>query len=126
MSFPTHSSSSESSENFERSELEAVLETRRELGAELEPALVDSFAERIERVVEARVRAQYEVELERAEAARHGRGSQLALAIVSVTMAIPLTAIAVSFAGLPGMLAVWVGIVLVNFAMAMQRGRGNT
>lgn len=101
-----------------------MLETRRELGAEMEPALVDSFAERIEQVVEARVRAQYEVELKRAEVARSGRGSQLALAIVSVTMAIPLTAISVSMAGLPGMLAVWVGIVLVNFAMAVHRGRG--
>ncbi len=43
------------------------------------------------------------------------------LAIVSIALAIPLTAISSSIAGLPGLLAVWVGIVLVNFIYARSR-----
>ncbi|HEY0775954.1 MAG TPA: hypothetical protein VGD51_17850 [Nocardioidaceae bacterium] len=38
---------------LEREELEATLEVRRELGPSYEPALVDSFVDRIERAVEA-------------------------------------------------------------------------
>jgi hypothetical protein len=41
-------------EELERSEVEAVLETRRELGPSYDAALVDSFADRIERAVEKR------------------------------------------------------------------------
>ena len=43
------------------------------------------------------------------------------LAIVSIALGIPLTAIASGTAGLPGLLVAWVGIVLVNIVYA--RGR---
>ncbi|MCC6495472.1 MAG: hypothetical protein IT193_04355 [Propionibacteriaceae bacterium] len=38
-----------------------------------------------------------------------------ALAIVSMALGVPLTAISLSMAGLPGLLLVWVGIVLINY-----------
>jgi hypothetical protein len=37
------------------------------------------------------------------------------LAIVSIALGIPLTAIASGTAGLPGLIVAWIGIVLVNF-----------
>ncbi len=43
------------------------------------------------------------------------------LALVSVALGIPLTAISSATAGLPGLLVVWTGIVLVNFFYARSR-----
>lgn len=43
------------------------------------------------------------------------------LAIVSIALGIPLTAIASGTAGLPGLLVAWIGIVLVNIVYG--RGR---
>ncbi len=43
------------------------------------------------------------------------------LAIVSVALGIPLTAISSTTVGLPGPLVVWTGIVLVNFFYARSR-----
>ena len=37
------------SEIVRRDELEAAIETRRELGSDMEPAVIDAFVERIER-----------------------------------------------------------------------------
>jgi hypothetical protein len=45
------------------------------------------------------------------------------LAIVSIALGIPLTAIASGTAGLPGLLVVWIGIVLVNIVYARSRHR---
>ena len=45
------------------------------------------------------------------------------LALVSIVMAIPLTAIATGNVGLPGLYAVWIGIVLVNAVYAWGRRR---
>jgi hypothetical protein len=45
----------------------------------------------------------------------------LALAITSLGVGIPLTAIAASEAGLPGLIVAWIGIVCVNAAYASRR-----
>ncbi len=45
------------------------------------------------------------------------------LAIISVVMGIPLTAIAGNQGGLPGLLVVWIGIALVNAVYAWGRRR---
>ena len=88
----------------------------------MEPALIDSMAAKIE----ATVRRRYEAEMAQRQRAgqveRQGQGGRLTLAIVSVVMGIPLTAIiAGTGMGLPAMLVVWTGIVLVNMAYAMRR-----
>ncbi len=43
------------------------------------------------------------------------------LAIVSMAVAIPLTAIAGTVAGIPGLLVAWMGIVLINAVYAWSR-----
>lgn len=45
------------------------------------------------------------------------------LAILSLALGIPLTAIAAGTGGLAGLLIVWVGIVLVNAVYAWSRTR---
>ena len=43
------------------------------------------------------------------------------LAIISMALGIPLTAISMSLGGLPGLLVVWVAIVAVTFVYARSR-----
>ena len=109
--------------DLERADVEAALHVRRELGADFEPVLVDSFAERIERAVEARVDAR----LAAAKAERKHEddkdSKQLALGITSLALGIPLSAIAGGTADVPGLFFAWTGIVGVNWAYAWQHRR---
>ncbi len=103
-----------------RDEVESLLAARQELGSAMEPALVDSFAEKI--VAEVRRQTQEQREIaERAEAGgKASTGAQLTLAIVSIVMAIPLTAIALGTGSAWMAVVVWIGIVLVNFAFTLR------
>ena len=89
-----------------RREAEATLAARRELGEELEPELVDAFVERIERRLDERLR-------ESRPAARD-RGQEFVITLVSLGVAIPMLGIAAGTAGLPGVVAVCLALVLVN------------
>ncbi len=89
-----------------RDELHAALEARRELGPEYERELVEAFAEKLEHRLDAR--------LGKRQPVKRQRDHELALAIVSLGVAIPLIAIAGGTAGLAGVLAVCAAIVLVN------------
>ena len=101
----------------DREEAAAALGARAELGAELEPQVVDAFVERIERRLEER--------LTREAAARssnkHERARSFVIALVSLSVGIPITAIALSNGGLVALAIVWAGIVLVNMAVARAR-----
>ncbi|MCK7625067.1 hypothetical protein MUU72_18450 [Streptomyces sp. RS10V-4] len=106
-----------------RKELDATLQTRKELGPEYEAELVESFLEKLDRDVERRVRrqvAEQQVQVARGQRPpRAGSGSEsfwerFAVAVVSLVLAIPLTAIAVVNAGLVGLVVCWAGIVGVN------------
>lgn len=121
-------------EELDRSELEAVLETRRELGASYDAALVDSFADRIEAAVAARV-ADEVASGQRRDAARTSAGPrQLALGIVSAVMGVPVSAITLAIAGgedgagasgLIALLIGWGGLVGINVAHAAQSRGGS-
>lgn len=107
-------------EELERSEVEAVLETRRELGASYDAALVESFADRIERAVQKRTAdALWSRDLQRARSDSSGK-RQLALGIVSVVAAIPISIPLGLHDNLGALLVSWAGIVGVNAAHALQ------
>ncbi|MGW1751451.1 hypothetical protein ACWCRD_38765 [Streptomyces sp. NPDC002092] len=114
-----------------KKELNATLQARRELGQEYESALVDSFLEkvdqRIDGAVERRVRRQLaEQQMVVARGAKSPRptdtwGERFGFGLVSLILAIPLSAIGGSLGdGLPGLLTVWAGIVGVNFVQAAR------
>ena len=112
-------------DDLERTEIEAVLETRRELGSTYDAALVDSFADRIEAAVLART-AQ-EVSHRQQGDRTHGSAGvrQLALAVVTGAVGIPVTAISLNspeqdVTGLLAMLIGWSGLVGINIAHAWQ------
>lgn len=98
-----------------RHELEATLAAREEMGEEIEPQLVDRFADRIEREIDRRAKEQNA--LKRPREPRHN-APIIPLALGSLGLSIPLIAIASTQAGLGGVIAVCIAIVLVNFFWA--------
>jgi hypothetical protein len=100
----------------ERDELRATIEARREVGQELEPELIDQFVERIEKRIAETGKPKQPVKRDTTS----GDEKRLALAIVSLVVAIPLTGIGVTQAGLVGLAIVWIGIVLVNLAYSLR------
>ncbi|WP_035848439.1 hypothetical protein [Kitasatospora azatica] len=117
-----------------RTELDAALQTRKELGPEYETELVDSFLSRIDARLDARVEQRVAERLaEHGPLPRPGRDRERrrgwggkSLPAMSLVFAIPLTAIASSpghGSGLSGMLVCWAGIVGVNFAAAFADRR---
>ena len=95
----------------DREELEAVVAARGELGRDYEPALVDSFLERVEQQVARRAKT--------ASRAREHR-TVTPLILGSLGIAVPLMAVAGSAAGLAGVALVCAAIVIVN-VVAMRR-----
>jgi hypothetical protein len=80
-------------------EVRVALDARRELGEELEPALVEAFVERIEqRLVE-----RHEVD---ERALKHRRDHQREMVLGAMGISVPLFALAAIFTGLPGVIAV--------------------
>ncbi|GAA2059828.1 hypothetical protein GCM10009801_00860 [Streptomyces albiaxialis] len=129
-----------------KKELDATLATRRELGPEYEDELIDSFLDKVEQrldgVVDKRVRRQLAEQqmvvargTARPQQGSHtqsypdGLGARLGLAVASLVLAIPLSAIAAVNAGLSGLISCWVGIVAVNALQASRSwfpwGRGS-
>lgn len=115
-------------DDLERTEMEAVLETRRELGSTYDAALVDSFADRIEAAVAARTAEEVSRRQHGDRALASAGPRQLALGIVTGVAGIPVTAISLSIpdgdaAGLVAMLIGWGGLVGINLAHALQSRR---
>jgi hypothetical protein len=110
-------------DELEPTEIEAALETRRELGARYDAELVEGFAERIERAVQDRTATEL-ARRQRADAATSAAGiRQLALGIVSLVACIPL-ALALGLNGEVGALVIVLSaIVAVNWAHAMASRR---
>jgi hypothetical protein len=115
-------------EELERTEIEALLETRRELGLRYDAELVDGFVERIERVVDQRVSDDL-AQRQRADRAVAAAGPrQLALGIVSLVAGIPMTALSLAVPesadlSLVSLMLTWGGIASVNAAHAWQSRR---
>jgi hypothetical protein len=108
-----------------KKELNATLQARSELGPEYESALIDSFLEKVEQrldvTLDRRVRRHLgEQQIKVARGAHTHRpplgdfGERFGFGIVSLVLAIPLSAIGVANAGIEGLVVAWLGIVGVN------------
>src|SRR6478752_7004091 len=91
-----------------RRELDATLQARGELGPEYESVLIDSFLEKVERRLAAARSASEPARPFGTFAERFGFG------VVSLVLAVPLSAIGVANAGIDGLVVAWLGIVGVN------------
>jgi hypothetical protein len=104
-----------------RHELEATLAAREEVGEELEPQLVDRFADRIEAEIDRRASDKAARQRPRSPGHHHGNAPMIPLALGSLGLAIPLMGIAGGTAGLGGIVVVCIAIVLVNLFWAASR-----
>lgn len=102
------------SERVPREELQAAIEARRELGAEMEPAVIDSFVERIEKQLAAR-----SDESERA--LRRRRDHQKEMILGAMGISVPLFALAAIFTGLAGVIVVCATLAVIVVVAARQQ-----
>ena len=101
---------------IDRVDLEAALAARRELGEEMEPAVLESFLEKIDRGIDGRIDARLASQRGR-QAGGQRYGSEFALAIVSLILGAGIA----SSASLAVVIAAWIGIVLVNAVYGLRR-----
>ena len=94
-----------------KDELRSAMAARRELGDEMEPAVIDAFVERMERRLADRAD-------ERERALKRRRDHQKEMVLGSMAISVPLLAIAAIFTGLPGVIAVCVALAVIAVASA--------
>jgi hypothetical protein len=99
-------------ERMLKEELQAAVEARKELGEEMEPAVIDAFVARIEQRL-AKRSGQDELSLQAK------REHQKEMVLASMAISIPLFAIAAVFTGLQGVIAVC--LVLAIIAVVSSR-----
>ena len=102
------------SERVPRDELEAAIETRKELGSEMEPAIIDSFVERIERRLVERSEAS-----ERAIQSRRNHQKEMILGAMGIS--VPLFALAAIFTGLAGVIVVCATLAVIAIVASRQQ-----
>jgi hypothetical protein len=102
-------------------EIRAAAETHHELGPGYQDAVIESFLDKVGREIDARVDARLAQQQPASPSARDRRGhsgSPMALAITSMALGIPISAIAVAAgthpAGFMGLLVVWIAIAVIN------------
>lgn len=113
-----------------KNELDATLHARSELGSDYESALVESFLEKVEQrldtTLDRRVRRHLaEQQVSVARGARQpqplgGFGERFGFGIISLVLAIPLSAIAAAAAHTQGLVIAWLGILGVNAVYAAR------
>jgi len=94
-----------------KQELRMAISARRELGDEMEPAVIDAFVERIEQRLADGAD-------ERERALKRRRDHQKEMVLGSMGISIPLLAIAAIFTGLQGVIAVCVALVAIAVVTA--------
>jgi hypothetical protein len=104
-------------------EIRAAAETHNELGPGYRDAVIESFLDKVGREIDARVDARLTQQQVAQPSARSGHGhsgSPMALAIASMVLGIPISAIAVETgphpAGPMGLVVVWIAIAVINIA----------
>jgi hypothetical protein len=95
-----------SEQSVARDELTAAIEARKELGAEMEPAVIDAFVERIERRLEARSG-------ESEQSLKRKREHQKEMVLGAMGISVPLFALAAIFTGLAGVIAVCAALAVI-------------
>ena len=94
-----------------RDELQAAISARKELDADMEPALIDAFVERIEQRIAARQR-------ESEQSLRRKREHQKEMVLGAMALSIPLVIVAAIFTGLAGVIVVCGALAVIALATA--------
>ena len=110
---------------MERRDIEALLATRQELGPTYDAALVESFADRIERALDEKVGSSVDSRRHREMLERRQMIFQFVLGAASMVAAIPISITLGVTDNFLALLVAWVGIVAVNVAHAAAMRRGS-
>ncbi len=94
-----------------RDELQAAISARKELDADMEPALIDAFVERIEQRIAARRR-------ESEQSLRRKREHQKEMVLGAMALSIPLVIVAAIFTGLAGVIVVCGALAVIAIVTA--------
>src|ERR1700723_2267453 len=112
-------------------EIRAAAETYSELGPGYRDAVIESFLEKVGGEIDARVAARLAAlpPMPGPTRQRRGPGSSLTLAVISMVLGIPISAIAVAAgahpAGALGLIVVWLAIAAINLRYPIStRGLG--
>lgn len=97
-----------------REELQAAIEARKELGTDLEPAVIDSFVERIEKQLASR-------SAENERALKRRRDHQREMILGAMGISVPLFALAAIFTGLAGVIVVCATLAVIVVVVARQQ-----
>lgn len=90
-------------------ELRAAIEARKELGADMEPAVVDAFVERIEQRLVERAAATE-------KALKRKRDHQKEMVLGAMGISVPLFVTAAIFTGLAGVIVVCAALAVIAVA----------
>jgi hypothetical protein len=90
-----------------REELESAIAARRELGTEMDDAVIDGFVARIERRIAERADRDE-------QALQRRRNHQKDMVLGAMGISVPLLLFAAIFTGLPGVIAVCVALVAIS------------
>jgi hypothetical protein len=94
------------SELVPKDELEATIEARKEVGPDMEPALIDAFVKRIEQRLAGRAE-------ESEQALKRKREHQKEMVLGAMGISIPLLLIAAIFTGLAGIIVVCAALAVI-------------
>lgn len=99
----------------------------RELGPDYDDAIAASLAERLDHTIDARISEQLSAR-QMPPAAPHpmpgnDNALRLTMGIISLGVAIPLSAIGASFAGGPGLVLAWIGVLALFVLVVGGRKR---
>lgn len=105
-------------------EIRAAAETYQELGSLYRDAVIDSFLDKVNGEIDARVDARFARQQPMQPAApprgHMPSGTPMTLAVISLVLGIPISAIAVAAgthpAGVLGLIVVWLAIAVINVA----------
>ncbi len=101
-----------------------MIGARRELGPDMEPEVIDSFLAQVNRAIDARVDERVASRAGTKPARTTDSGPSAFLALGSIALAIPITAIAAVNGGLLMVIVVWIGIAAVNSPTPAARRAG--
>ncbi len=111
---------------LERDELRAAFHARQELGEHLERDVIDAFLEKVEHQIDVHVDARVDQRVARLRTGARERANNFTGRIAaSLGIGIPLTAIAGGIGQVPGIVAVWAGIVALNIYYSEVERRGD-
>jgi len=102
-------------------EIRAAAETHRELGPDYQSAVIESFLDKVGREIDARVDQRMAI----ARPVKPARQrAPMALAIVSMVLGIPLSAIALgvgsqSAGGIVALVVIWIAITAINLSYTL-------